>query len=202
MNAADQALQRLRAGNARFVAGEGASQATDRRVRREQLTDGQAPFAIILGCADSRVPVEVVFDQGLGDLFVIRVAGNIVSSTQLGSIEFAAAELGVRLVLVLGHTRCGAMAAALRAVQDHKVPGSDNLRRIVDAILPSAHRALADAGQFCQDDLVDAIGRENVRHSVDTIRNASGIIRQLIEDAGLEVVGAEYSLATGAVEFL
>jgi carbonic anhydrase len=202
MIAAGEALQRLRAGNARFVAGEVTSQATKHRVRREQLTDSQAPFAIIVGCSDSRVPVEVVFDQGLGDLFVVRVAGNIVSSTQLGSIEFAAAELDARLVLVLGHTRCGAVEAALHSVQDDKEPGSDNLRRIVDAIRPSAHRALADAGNFCQDDLVDAIGRENIRHSVETIRSGSGIIRQLIEDDGLEVVGAEYSLATGAVEFL
>ena len=202
MIAADEALQRLREGNARFVAGEVASHATDHRVRREQLTDGQAPFAIIVGCSDSRVPVEVVFDQGLGDLFVIRVAGNIVSSTQLGSIEFAAAELGARLVMVLGHTRCGAMAAALHAVRDGREPGSDSLRRIVDTIRPSAHRALAEAGRFSQDDLVDAIGRENVRHSVETIRRASGIIRQVVEDGGLEVVGAEYSLATGAVEFL
>jgi carbonic anhydrase len=202
MIAADEALQRLREGNARFVAGEVASQATDHRVRREQLTDGQAPFAIIVGCSDSRAPVEVVFDQGLGDLFVVRVAGNIVSNTQLGSIEFAAAELGARLVLVLGHTRCGAVEAALRAVRDDKEPGSDNLRRIVDTIRPSAHRALAEARNLCEDDLVDAIGRENVRHSVETIRNASGIIRQLIEDEGLEVVGAEYSLATGAVELL
>ncbi len=201
MIAAAEALQRLREGNARFVAGAAASQATDHRVRREQLADDQAPFAIIVSCSDSRVPVEVVFDQGLGDLFVIRVAGNIVSSTQLGSIEFAAAELGTRLVLVLGHTRCGAMTAALRAVQDGEEPGSDNLRRIVDTIRPSAHRALAYAGNSCQDELVDAIGRQNVRHSVETIRSASGIIRQLVEGDGLEVVGAEYSLATGAVEF-
>jgi carbonic anhydrase len=189
------------ADNARFVAGEVTGQATKHRVRREQLTDSQAPFAIIVGCSDSRVPVEVVFDQGLGDLFVVRVAGNIVSSTQLGSVEFAAAELGARLVLVLGHTRCGAVAAALRAVRDDKEPGSDNLRRIVAAIRPSVHRVLADAGNFCQDDLVDAIGREHMRHSVETIRNGSGIIRQLIEKDGLQVVGAEYSLATGAVEF-
>jgi carbonic anhydrase len=201
MIAAGEALQRLRVGNARFVAGEVTGQATKHRVRREQLTDSQAPFAIIVGCSDSRVPVEVVFDQGLGDLFVVRVAGNIVSSTQLGSVEFAAAELGARLVLVLGHTRCGAVAAALRAVRDDKEPGSDNLRRIVAAIRPSVHRVLADAGNFCQDDLVDAIGREHMRHSVETIRNGSGIIRQLIEKDGLQVVGAEYSLATGAVEF-
>ena len=202
MIAAAEALQRLREGNARFVAGEAESHATGYRFRREQLADGQAPFAIIVGCSDSRVPVEVVFDQGFGDLFVIRVAGNIVSSTQLGSIEFAAAELGARLVLVLGHTRCGAMAAALHAVRDDREPGSDNLRRIVDAIRPAAHRALAQVGNLCQVDLVDAIGRENVRHSVETIRRASGIIRQLVEGGGLEVVGAEYSLATGAVEFL
>lgn len=202
MIAADEALQRLREGNARFVAGAAASQATDHRVRREQLADNQAPFAIIVGCSDSRVPVEAVFDQGLGDLFVIRVAGNIVSSTQLGSIEFAAVELGTRLVLVLGHTRCGAVAAALRAVQDDEEPGSAGLRRIVDMIRPAVNRAMADAGNGCRDELVDAIGREHVRHSVEAIRNGSGIIRRLIEEDGLEVVGAEYSIATGVVEFL
>ena len=201
MIAAAEALQRLRAGNARFVAGEAAGQAMHHRQRREQFTGGQVPFAIIVGCSDSRVPVEVVFDQGLGDLFVIRVAGNIVSSTQLGSIEFAAVELGAPLVLVLGHTCCGAVAAALRAVEYDEEPGSENLRRIVDAIRPSVHRAMADAGDCRHDELVDAIGRENIRHSVDKIRNGSDIIRKLIEEDVFEVVGAEYSLASGAVEF-
>ena len=202
MIAAREALQRLRSGNARFVAGEVAGRESGLPTRREQLTDRQVPFAIVVGCSDSRVPVEVVFDQGLGDLFVIRVAGNIVSSTQLGSIEFAAVELGARLVLVLGHTRCGAVAAALRAVQDDEEPGSDNLRRIVDMIRPAVNRAMADAGNGCRDELVDAIGREHVRHSVGAIRSGSGIIRRLIEEDGLEVVGAEYSIATGVVEFL
>jgi carbonic anhydrase len=199
--AAEEALQRLQAGNARFVAGEVASRVGGHRGHGGQSDARQAPFAIIVGCSDSRVPVETVFDQGPGDLFVIRVAGNIVSSTQLGSIEFGAAELGARLVVVLGHTRCGAAAAALRAVQDGTEPGPDHLRRIVDRIRPAAGRALAAAPSLSEGELVDATGRENVRQSVATIPNDSGVIRQLVEDGDLEVVGAEYSLATGAVEF-
>ena len=202
MITAREALERLRAGNARFVAGEAAGHGSDYRARREQLRERQAPFAVVVCCSDSRVPAEIVFDQGLGDLFVIRVAGNVVSSTQLGSIEYAAAKLGVRLVVVLGHSRCGAVGAALGAVRDGEEPGSENLRRIIDAMRPAAQRVVADAGNRGHDELVDAIVRENVRDALETIGNGSGIVRQLVGEDGLELVGAEYSLATGAVEFL
>ena len=199
---AEDALQRLRDGNARFVAGEIDPDTRRHAARREQLTARQQPFAIILGCSDSRVPVEIVFDQGLGDLFVIRVAGNIVSTTQLGSIEFAADNLGARLVVVLGHTNCGAVDAALEAVQRGTVPESDNLRLIVDRIRPCAERALSRGGNRSRAELVDLVGQASVRSTVDTIRKTPGIIGRLTGEEGLLVVGAQYSLATGAVDFL
>ena len=201
MTEADVALQRLVAGNARFVAGEIESDTQRHGARREELVEGQAPFAIILSCSDSRVPVEIIFDQGLGDLFVIRVAGNIASATQLGSIEFAARFFGARLVVVLGHTGCGAMAVSLDAVQNGDLPDSDNLRRIIDAVRPAVEDVVANASGSDHNELVDLIGRENVRRAVDRLRTGSGIIRQLAEEEGLRVVGAEYSLATGAVQF-
>lgn len=201
MITAEDAMRRLKEGNSRFVAGEIDPDRLRYQTRREQLGESQEPFAIIVGCSDSRVPVEIVFDQGLGDLFVIRVAGNIVSKTQLGSIEIAAGILGARLVVVLGHTNCGAVDAALKTVQHGTVPESDNLRLIVERIRPSAERAIARGGNSSHAELVDRVGRENARRAVDAIRNSPGIIRQLAEEEGLVVVGAEYSLASGAVEF-
>ncbi|NCF24121.1 MAG: carbonic anhydrase [Gammaproteobacteria bacterium] len=201
MISAEDALQRLKDGNSRFLAGIVDPDTLRYEIRREQLRERQAPFAIIVGCSDSRVPVEIVFDQGLGDLFVVRVAGNIVSRTQLGSIEFAAGVLDARLVVVLGHTGCGAVDATLKTVQSGKVPESENLRLIVEQIRPSAERAMAEGRSGSQSELVDVVGRENVRSVVDVIRHSPGIIRQLVEEEGLMVVGAEYSLATGAVEF-
>ena len=202
MITAEVALQRLREGNARFVSGDIEPGSQHYMVRREQLAAGQEPFAIVVGCSDSRVPVEIVFDQGLGDLFVIRIAGNVISNTQLGSIEFAALKYGVRLVVVLGHTSCGAVEAAFATVQGDRQPESDNLRLIVDQIRPSAERAIAQGGTSSPAELVDLVGRENVRSAVNIIRNSRGIIQQLAQENGLMVVGAEYSLATGAVEFL
>lgn len=202
MIAADEALLRLREGNARFVSGDVDAGSQHYRVRREQIVAGQEPFAIVVGCSDSRVPVEIVFDQGLGDLFVIRIAGNVISKTQLGSIEFAALKYGTRLVVVLGHTGCGAMTAAAAAVQGGEDPGSDNLRQLVEQIRPAVMRAVELGGDSAPDLFVDRVGRENVHHSVEAIRTSSGVIRQLVEDDGLQVVGAEYSLATGAVAFL
>lgn len=198
---AEDALQRLKDGNSRFLAGDVDPDTLRYEIRREQLRERQAPFAIIVGCSDSRVPVEIVFDQGLGDLFVVRVAGNIVSRTQLGSIEFAAGVLNARLVVVLGHTGCGAVDAALKTVQSGKVPESENLRLIVEQIRPSAERAIAEDRNGSQSELVDIVGRENVRSVADVIRHSPGIIQRLVEEEGLMVVGAEYSLATGAVEF-
>jgi carbonic anhydrase len=200
MITANEALQRLQEGNARFVSGHIDRDGGQGAVRRKQVLAGQDPFAIIVGCSDSRVPVEIVFDQGLGDLFVIRVAGTVVSKTQLGSIEFAAQTLGARLVVVLGHTGCGAMDAALEAVQRGTPPRSENLRRIVDEIRPSAEHALASGGSRGRAELVDLVGREHVRSTVGVIRNSPGLPGQPAGDE-LMVIGAEYSLETGAVEF-
>ncbi|HSM31490.1 MAG TPA: carbonic anhydrase [Woeseiaceae bacterium] len=201
MIAAEEALLRLQEGNARFVSGEIASGPEHYRYRREQIVLDQEPFAIVVGCSDSRVPVEIVFDQGLGDLFVIRIAGNVISRTQLGSIEFSAMKHGARLVVVLGHTGCGAMKAAVAAVEAGAEPESDNLRVLVDQIRP----AVARAGEFdcgcASGERVDRVGRENVRQAVEAIKDGSDIIRRLVEEDGLVITGAEYSLATGAVEF-
>jgi carbonic anhydrase len=201
MITAEAALQRLRDGNARFVSGDIRRDARHDPARREKLLAGQDPFAIVVGCADSRVPVEMVFDQGLGDLFVVRVAGNVVSHTQLASIEFAAVQYGAQLVVVLGHTSCGAMAAAYSALQSGHDPEPGNLGQLVEKIRPAAERALQD-NQGCDAvQLIDRISRENVRQSVDVIRNDPGVLRRLVKEGRLVVVGAEYSLPTGVVEF-
>ena len=156
---------------------------------------------IQLAQTQRRIDQEIIFDVGVGDLFVIRVAGNVIAPSLVGSIEFAAGNLGARLVVVLGHTNCGAMDATLETVQRGTMPESDNLRLIVDRIRPSAERALAVGGSSVRAELVDLAGRENVRSTVEAIRNTPGIIRRLAGEDGLMVIGAEYSLATGAVEF-
>jgi carbonic anhydrase len=165
------------------------------------LAKEQQPFAIILGCSDSRVPAEIVFDQGLGDLFVIRVAGNIVAPSQVGSVEFAAARFGTRLVVVLGHSQCGAILATLEELQQPTANQSRNLRSIVDRIRPSIEGLLKAGLRHDLDALVRHAVRANVRVSVDHLRHGSEVLEQLVQDAGLRVVGAEYSLETGVVEF-
>ncbi len=201
MIAADEALVRLRDGNRRFVANAPDRQDLAGPSRRRQLVDGQNPFAIILGCSDSRVPAELVFDQGLGDLFVIRVAGNIVAPSQVGSVEFAADRFGTRLVVVLGHSMCGAVTAALEQLQQPTRARSPNLRSIVDRIRPSIETVL-DAGPHTDEDaLLRRAVRANIRASADHLRHGSAILEQLIQADGLVVVGAEYSLESGIVEF-
>src|SRR6201994_3017723 len=138
-----EALQRLREGNQRFASDTRSSESLISPRRRAELTAGQEPFAAILGCSDSRVPVEIVFDQGLGDLFVIRVAGNIVAPSQIGSIEFAAEQFGTRLVVVLGHSNCGAIETTLQQLKRPKENQSRNLRSIVDLVRPSVESLLA-----------------------------------------------------------
>jgi len=197
---AREALERLREGNRRFVAGE-RSHALPSRAERAELADGQAPFAIVLGCSDSRVPAELVFDQGLGDLFVIRVAGNVVAPSQVGSVEFAAAKFGTRLVVVLGHTRCGAILATLDELAQPSESRSPNLRAIVDRVRPSVETLLGTELRHDRDALVAQAIRANVRASVDHLRHGSQILERLIDEDGLLVVGAEYSLETGAVTF-
>ena len=165
------------------------------------MAAGQQPFAIILGCSDSRVPAEIVFDQGLGDLFVIRVAGNIVAPSQVGSVEFAAARYDTRLVVVLGHSQCGAVVATLEELQRPTENQSRNLRAIVDRVRPSVEALLATELRHDPAALVTHGVRANIRASVNHLRHGSQVLEQLIQDEGLRVVGAEYSLETGVVQF-
>jgi carbonic anhydrase len=198
---ADGALERLRRGNREFVAGLPSRDGFASHARRMELADGQAPFAIVLGCSDSRVPAEIVFNQGLGDLFVIRVAGNIVAPSQVGSVEFAAARFGVRLVVVLGHSQCGAILATLEELRTPNQNQSRNLRSIVDRVRPSVEVLLRTGLKYEPDVLVQHAVRANVSASVNQLRHGSEILENLIENEGLRVVGAEYSLETGVVEF-
>lgn len=202
MISAAEALERLREGNRRFVAENRNSDALASQSRRREVAAGQFPFAIILGCSDSRVPAEIIFDQGLGDLFVIRVAGNIVAPSQVGSVEFAAARYGTRLVVVLGHSNCGAILATLEEMGRRSEEQSRNLRTIVNRIRPSVE-ALLENGHKPHDPelLVHRAVRANIRMSADHLRHGSEILEQLIQNDGLMVVGAEYSLETGCVEF-
>ena len=200
LNAVD-ALARLRAGNHRFVTDQTTTTALSNAARRSALLSGQAPFAIILGCSDSRVPAELVFDQGFGDLFVIRVAGNVVAPSQVGSVEFAASRYGTRLVVVMGHSQCGAVIATLEDLQGGPTNQSMNLRSIVDRVRPSVETLLSGRRDADPDTLVRDAVRANVRTSVDHLRHGSALLEKLIHETGLLVVGAEYSLETGVVEF-
>ncbi|MFQ5635111.1 MAG: carbonic anhydrase [Gammaproteobacteria bacterium] len=195
------ALERLRAGNRRFVAGERDVDRAFDQARRSELLRGQEPFAVILGCSDSRVPAETVFDQGLGDLFVIRVAGNIVAPSQVGSVEFAAERAGARLVVVLGHSGCGAVEATLEQLGRPSATRSPNLRSIVDRIRPSVEALLQAENPPDPDELARRAVRANIDASVDHLRHGSPILEHLIRHDGLVVVGAEYSLETGRVDF-
>jgi len=201
MIAAREALALLQDGNRRFVSDDKNRDAITGRMRRIELAKRQEPFAAILGCSDSRVPVEIVFDQGLGDLFVIRVAGNIVAPSLIGSVEFAAEQFGTRLVVVLGHTRCGAIEATLQQLQRPIENQSHNLHSIVDRIRPSVEGLLKTDLKHDLPALVQAAVRANIRASVKQLRHGSEVIEGLIQKDGLMVVGAEYSLETGVVEF-
>jgi carbonic anhydrase len=194
-----EALRRLRDGNRRFVAGQRSLLLN--ATRPEDVAGGQAPFAVVLGCSDSRVPVEMVFDQGLGDLFVIRVAGNIVARSQIGSVEFAADRFGTRLVVVLGHTRCGAVQATLEELQRPADTGSRNLESIVERIRPTAEALMDTNLRGDPDALMHAAVRANVRHSVDALRHGSDLLESMVQEGRLLVVGAEYALETGVVDF-
>jgi carbonic anhydrase len=194
-----EALIRLRDGNRRFVTGVRSLEALLSQTRRAALATEQRPFAVVLGCSDSRVPAELIFDQGLGDLFVIRVAGNIVSPSQVGSVEFAVARFATRLVMVLGHTQCSAVAATLEAVRT-PTNQSPNVRSIVDRIRPAVETIIA-AGLSDEASVLRQAVRANVRASADHLRHGSALLEQLIQDDGLLVAGAEYSLETGEVDF-
>ena len=197
---AAEALERLREGNRRFAGGNRRATLPSDPAEWAALAKGQQPFAIILGCSDSRVPAELVFDQGLGDLFVIRVAGNIVAPSQIGSVEFAAERFGTRLVVVLGHSRCGAIVATIEELLQPSERQSRNLKSIVDRVRPSVEGLLHSS--LDEEAVVREAVRANVRASVAQLRHGSEILERLIERDGLSVVGAEYSLENGIVEFL
>ena len=199
MLSALDALERLREGNQRFVSELRNTGGESGQARRRQVAAAQEPFAIILGCSDSRVPAEIVFDQGLGDLFVIRVAGNIVAPSQVGSVEFAADRFATPLVVVLGHSNCGAVQATIEELGRPTGDQSRNLRSIVERIEPCV-RPLINAG-VAADRLMAKAVRANIRASVSHLRHGSEILEQLTQRNGLLVVGAEYSLDTGVVDF-
>ena len=201
MISASEALQRLREGNRRFVNEQGIRAALAGRSKLKGHIESQAPFAIILGCSDSRVPAEIIFDQGMGDLFVIRVAGNIVAPSQVGSVEFAAERFGTRLVVVLGHSHCGAIDATLEALRAPQMQQSPNIRSIVDRIRPPIEALMATDLRLDTAALTRYAVRANIRVSASHLRHGSRSLEELIEKQGLLVVGAEYSLETGVVDF-
>lgn len=196
-----EALARLRDGNRRFAAGRTTLSAAAHAARRADLVASQAPFAVLLGCSDSRVPAELVFDQGFGDLFVIRVAGNIVAPSLVGSVEFAASRFGTRLVVVMGHSRCGAVTATLDELRGGATAPSKNLRAIVDRIRPAVEELLAGRDDEDPDALMREAVRANVRASANQLRHGSALLEELGDTDGLLVAGAEYSLDTGVVDF-
>ncbi len=198
---APEALERLREGNRRFTASIHNADELHGPMRRTDLVTSAPPFAVILGCSDARVPAELVFDQGLGDLFVVRVAGNIVAPSQVGSVEFAADVFKTRLVVVLGHTSCGAVIATIEELRQPTEGRSRHLRSIVDRVRPSVAGLMETSLRDDPEALLRQAVRANIRASVDHLRHGSEVLESMIRHQGLLVVGAEYSLATGEVEF-
>ena len=201
MTTANEALARLKEGNARFVSGVRSVDTLVKQMQRASFVEGQKPFAIILGCSDSRVPAEIIFDQGLGDLFVIRVAGNIVAPSQVGSVEFAAGLFGTPLVVVLGHSMCGAVVATLEGLERPSEARSSNVLSIVNRILPAVEPLFETELRSNPEQLLKAAIRANILASTNQLRHGSEILEQLIQQGDLTIVGAEYSLETGVVEF-
>jgi carbonic anhydrase len=192
MISAVEAIERLRKGNQRYIDGQTARGSTPGH--RLGMESGQNPFAVILACSDSRVPVEMIFDQGPGDLFVTRVAGNVAAPSQLGSIEFAATQLGTKLVVVLGHSNCGAVSATVDAIENNQAVDSPNLRAIIDCIRPAIESLDSPT-------LHDAVAA-NVRHTVQQLRHDSTVLATMIDAGSVTIIGAEYSIESGEVEFL
>jgi carbonic anhydrase len=196
---ARDALARLREGNQRYVQNVRSVDSLLSHNRRD--TTVQAPFAIILGCSDSRAPAEIVFDQGLGDLFVIRVAGNVVAPSQIGSVEFAAERFGTQLVVVMGHTQCGAIDATIEAMTSAGGPPSRNMQSIVNRVRPAVEGLVATDLARDPVRLRREAMRANVRASVNQLRHGSVVLERLAQEGGLAVVGGELDLATGEVRF-
>jgi carbonic anhydrase len=197
----DVALERLREGNRRFVSDEVSEETLASREHRAGAATPQSPFAIILACSDSRVPTELIFDRGIGDLFVIRVAGNIVAPSQIGSIEFAAKQFNTRLVVVLGHSNCGAIIATLQELALKDSHRSPNLRAIVDRVRPALEPVLEEGCDVDDEAVIANCVRANVQASVEKLQHGSLILEELIASGDLKIVGAEYSIETGTIEF-
>jgi carbonic anhydrase len=201
MITATEALMRLREGNQRFVSGVRSIDTLVRQTQRISLLEGQTPFAIILGCSDSRVPAEIIFDQGLGDLFVIRVAGNIVAPSQVGSVEFAAEWFGTPLVVVLGHSMCGAVMATLECLEGPSQEKSSNVLSIVNRIRPTVEPLFETELRNNPEQLLKTAIRANILAATNHLRHGSQLLEQLLQKGDLTIVGAEYSLETGEVDF-
>lgn len=201
MISAADALERLRNGNRRFFSDEVSEETLASREHRAGAAAPQNPFAIILACSDSRVPTELIFDRGIGDLFVIRVAGNIVAPSQIGSIEYAAKQFGTPLVVVLGHSNCGAVIATLQELALKESHRSPNLRAIVDRIRPAVEPILGENSDVDDEAVISSCVRANVRASVEQLQHGSLILEQLIGAGDLRIVGAEYSIETGNIWF-
>jgi carbonic anhydrase len=198
---ASEALKRLQEGNKRFVEGVRSDETPIKQMQSANVVEGQTPFAIILGCSDSRVPAEIVFDQGLGDLFVIRVAGNIVAPSQIGSVEFAVEQFGTPLVVVLGHSMCGAVIATLSDLERPSDARSSNVLSIVNRIRPTVEPLLDTDLRKDPEQLLEKAIRANIRASTNQLRHGSQMLEQLVQSGDLAIVGAEYSLETGVVDF-
>jgi carbonic anhydrase len=196
-----EALERLQEGNRRYAAGLNESSGFMTRSSHQDLLEGQNPFAVILGCSDSRAPVEMVFDQGLGDLFVIRIAGNIVAPSQIGSVEFAVEKFGTPLVVVMGHTRCGAVEATIEHIMQKDETRSRNLRSIVSRIRPAVEKLMEDDPGNDPNALMEKVIKANVRVGTEGLRHGSEILEKHVQSNNLLIVGAEYSLETGIVDF-
>ncbi len=199
---AKTALLRLAEGNQRYLASKSELASSTGTEQRVSVVNSQQPFAIVLGCSDSRVPVEVIFDQGLGDLFVVRVAGNIVSPAVTGSVEYSAAHHGAKLIVVLGHTGCGAVEATVNEMDTPSDTLSPNLAEIVEHIRPSVPNVSNDDAPMARDERLDQTELENIRASMAQLQSSSELLRRLVTDEGLCIVGARYSLENGIVEFL
>ena len=199
MITAEEALKRLKEGNDRFVRGEIVHTGTISR--RFEVVERQAPMAIVLGCSDSRVPSELIFDQGLGDLFVVRVAGNVAAPSQIGSVEYAVSELGVRIVIVMGHSKCGAIIAAVNQLENPSGGLTPSLLNLLERIQPSVEAVVAGKGTKDKTALVADVVKMNILATVDTLRRESPILREHESERGLVIIGSQYSLETGKVEF-
>ena len=194
-SAGDDSLQKLMDGNKRYVEGKLANKDIGDSKRKE-LSKGQKPFAIVITCSDSRVPPELLFDQGLGDIFVIRVAGNVVDSIALGSIEYGAEHLHAPLIFILGHTKCGAVTATLEA----KGKPEGNIGAIVQKITPAADAAKKKGGT--KDEILETAIQENMKNVYKDIMNKSKIIPELVHEGKVKIVAGEYDITTGKIAMI